>query len=185
MTETEGYPTKAAVYDFPGDPNVLRERDIAEPSCPPDGVVIRVQAISIEGGDLIDRASTKPPSPGYVLGYAASGEIMAVGPEVHDRFVGQRVTSFDMSGSHAAMRAVKTTRTWIVPEGLEMAAATACRVGVRIIGCDATTAQRRAKTCANPHLDPSRRRWIPPLTSCSERRKTISGEDHGRPLRSC
>jgi len=116
---------KAAVYDTAGAPHVLQYKDVADPSCPPDGVLIRVEAISIEGGDLITRASTTPPSPGYVLGYAAAGEIIAVGSQVHDRFAGQKVASFDMSGSHAALRAVKATRTWPMPEGLEMTAAAA------------------------------------------------------------
>lgn len=116
---------KAAVYDVAGEPGVLRYQDVADPSCPADGVVIRVEAISIEGGDLINRASVTPPSPGHIVGYAAAGEIVAVGPQVQDRFVGQKVTSFDMSGSHAALRAVKATRTWPIPEALEMAAAAA------------------------------------------------------------
>lgn len=116
---------KAAVYDTAGEPHVLQYRDIADPPCPPDGVLIRVEAVSIEGGDLINRASTTPPSPGYVLGYAAAGEVIAVGPQVHDRFVGQKVTSFDLCGSHAAMRAVQASKTWPVPDGLDMAAAAA------------------------------------------------------------
>lgn len=116
---------KAVVYETPGAPDVLQYKDIVEPPCPPDGVLIKVEAISIEGGDLINRASALPPSTNHVPGYAAAGEIIAVGSQVHDRFVGQKVTSFDLSGSHAAMRAVKATRTWLVPEGLDMAAAAA------------------------------------------------------------
>ncbi|MFC7555250.1 zinc-binding alcohol dehydrogenase family protein [Pseudoroseomonas wenyumeiae] len=116
---------KAAVYDAAGEPQVLHYRDVADPPCPPDGVLIRVEAISIEGGDLINRASTPPPSPGYVLGYASAGEVVAVGPQVRDRFVGQRVTGFDLCGSHAAMRAIQASKTWLVPDGLDMAAAAA------------------------------------------------------------
>jgi len=86
-------------------------------------VLIRVEAISAEGGDLINRASTPPLSPGYILGYAAAGEVIAVGPEAHDRLVGQRVISFDLCGSHATMRAVQASRTWLVPDGLDRAAA--------------------------------------------------------------
>ena len=116
---------KAAVYSSPGGPDVLHYKTIPDPSCPGDGVVIRVEAISVEGGDLINRAATAPASSDHVLGYAAAGEIIAVGPEVQDRFVGQKVTSFDMSGSHAALRAVKASRTWIVPPALDMTAAAA------------------------------------------------------------
>ena len=116
---------KAAIHNAPGDPDVLHYEDVPDPSCARDGVLIRVEAISIEGGDLIRRASIPPPSPKHVLGYAAAGEIVAVGADVEDRFIGQKVTSFDLSGSHAELRAVKATRTWIVPEGLGIAAAAA------------------------------------------------------------
>ena len=105
---------KAAVYDRAGEPHVLHYKDVEDPACPPDGVLIRVEAISIEGGDLINRASTTPPTSGHILGYAAAGEVIAVGSHVQDRFVGQKVTSFDMDGSHAAMRAVQASKTWLV-----------------------------------------------------------------------
>lgn len=98
---------KAAIYTAPGDPEVLNYEDVQDPSCARDGVLIKFEAISTEGGDLINGASTPPPSPKHVLGYAAAGEIVAVGADVEDRFVGQKVASFDMSGSHAELRAVK------------------------------------------------------------------------------
>jgi len=125
---------KAAVYDAPGAPHVLQYREVAEPACPADGVLIRVEAISIEGGDLINRASTPPPAAGYIPGYAAAGEIVAVGPQVRDRAVGQKVTSFDMGGSHAQLRAVTASRTWPVPEGLDMAAAAALPISFGTAG---------------------------------------------------
>ena len=116
---------KAVVYDKSGPPDVLRYTDVPDPVCLPDGVVIRVEAISLERGDLINRASSPPPYPGYVPGYAAAGEIVAVGRHVDDRQVGQRVTSFDISGSHAELRAVAASKTWLVPNGLDMMAAAA------------------------------------------------------------
>lgn len=116
---------KAAVYDHPGPPDVLHYADVPDPDCPSDGVLIRIEAAAIEGGDLINRAFTPPPHPAFVAGYAAAGEIIAVGENVRDREVGQKVTSFDLAGSHAELRAVAVSRTWPVPEGLDMAAAAA------------------------------------------------------------
>lgn len=97
----KGKTMKAAYYDAPGGPEVLSYADVEAPACPKDGVLLRVEAISIEGGDLINRATTAPQASGDILGYAASGEIVEVGAQVHDRFIGQKVTSFDMCGSHA------------------------------------------------------------------------------------
>ncbi len=116
---------KAAVYDHPGPPGVLRHAEVPDPVCPSDGVLIRIEAAAIEGGDLINRASTPPPHPAFIVGYASAGEIIAVGEKVKDRQLGEKVTSFDLAGSHAELRAVAAGRTWPVPEGLDMAAAAA------------------------------------------------------------
>lgn len=80
---------KAAVYDHPGPPDVLRYADVPDPICASDGGLIQVEAAAIEGGDLINRASTSPPHPAVVIGYAAAGTIVAVGDNVTDRHVGQ------------------------------------------------------------------------------------------------
>jgi NADPH:quinone reductase-like Zn-dependent oxidoreductase len=99
--------------------------EVPQPICPDDGVLIRVEAAAIEGGDLISRASIKPPHLDFVIGYAAAGEIIEVGQNVSNRHVGQKVTSFDLSGSHAELRAIPVSRTWPVPEGPDMPAAAA------------------------------------------------------------
>ncbi|MFQ7459004.1 MAG: zinc-binding alcohol dehydrogenase family protein, partial [Klebsiella michiganensis] len=51
---------KAAVYDVEGAPGVLKYVDVPEPVTGPDDILISVEAISIEGGDLINRRSTPP-----------------------------------------------------------------------------------------------------------------------------
>ncbi|MGQ2952313.1 MAG: quinone oxidoreductase family protein [Agrobacterium sp.] len=105
---------KAAVYDNPGPPTVLRYADVPDPVCGPQDVLIAVEAISIEGGDLINRRST-PQRSSWIVGYAAAGTIVAVGEKVRDRSVGQRVTAFDMQGSHAELWSVPASRTWLIP----------------------------------------------------------------------
>ena len=79
---------KAAYYDVPGGPEVLSYTDVEAPVCPEDGVLLRVEAISIEGGDLINRATAAPQAAGHVPGYAASGEII----EVVEEYLGQIAT---------------------------------------------------------------------------------------------
>ncbi|RVH34252.1 quinone oxidoreductase family protein [Sinorhizobium meliloti] len=115
---------KAAVYDNPGPPTVLRYTDVPDPVPGPNDVLIAVEAISIEGGDLINRRSTEKASP-WIVGYAAAGTILSVGESVHDRTVGQRVTAFHMQGSHAELWSVPATRTWLVPDGVDMGQAAA------------------------------------------------------------
>ncbi|WP_434460699.1 hypothetical protein ACMV5L_16890 [Serratia plymuthica] len=63
---------KAAVYDVEGAPGALKYVDIPDPVAGPDDVLISVEAISIEGGDLINRRLTPPPLPSWIVGYAAA-----------------------------------------------------------------------------------------------------------------
>lgn len=110
---------KAAVYDEAGGPEVIRYADVPDPVCADDGILIRVRAVSIEGGDTINRATQAPPHPSHVVGYAAAGEVVEVGREVRDLRVGDAVATFDMDGSHAALRALPARRAWKVPDGLD------------------------------------------------------------------
>jgi len=116
---------KAAVYDVEGSPGVLKYVDVPEPVTGSDDILISVEAISIEGGDLINRRSTPPPLPSWIVGYAAAGTVVAVGSKVRSRTVGDRVAAFHMQGSHAERWAVPAERTWLIPDGVGMAEAAA------------------------------------------------------------
>jgi NADPH:quinone reductase-like Zn-dependent oxidoreductase len=114
---------KAAVYDVQGDPDVLKYVDIPDPVTGPDDILISVEAISIEGGDLINRRSTPPPRPSWVVGYAAAGTVVAVGANVRSRAIGDRVAAFNMQGSHAELWVVPAERTWLIPDRVDAAEA--------------------------------------------------------------
>jgi NADPH:quinone reductase len=116
---------KAAVYYENGAPSVFRYEEVPDPPCGPGDVLIRVAAISIEGGDTLARwrgaLATRP----HVVGYQAAGEIIAVGAEVTHLALGQRVVTVDLRGSHAALRNVPARNAWPIPDALDtqMAAA--------------------------------------------------------------
>lgn len=114
---------KAVAYDVEGAPGVLKYVDIPDPITGPDDILISVEAISIEGGDLINRRSTPPPRPSWIVGYAAAGTVIAVGSNVRSRMVGDRVAAFNMQGSHAERWAVPAERTWLIPDGVDAAEA--------------------------------------------------------------
>jgi NADPH:quinone reductase len=114
---------KAAVIYENGGSDVVRYEEVPDPECPNGCVVIDVEAISIEGGDLLARASSPPPSVPHVVGYLAAGTIAELGAGVEDRAVGDRVVSLNMAGSHASRRAVPAISTWPIPEGLDAARA--------------------------------------------------------------
>src|SRR4051795_5431816 len=114
---------KAAVIYENGGPDVLRYEDVPDPECPDGHVVVDVEAISIEGGDLLHRAGAELPSVPHVVGYLAAGTISAVGAGVEDRAVGERVVTLNAAGSHASKRAVPALSTWPIPDGLDAARA--------------------------------------------------------------
>ena len=114
---------KAAVIYENGGPDVLRYEDVPDPACPDGCVVIDVEAISIEGGDLLARAGSPPPSVPHIVGYLAAGTVVEVGAGVEDRAVGDRIVTLNAAGSHASKRAVPAMTTWPIPDGLDAASA--------------------------------------------------------------
>jgi NADPH:quinone reductase len=111
---------KAAVYYETGSPDVFRYEDVPDPVCPPNGVVIDVEAISIEGGDTLHRAGGEMAVRPHVVGYQCAGTIREVGPQAEGRSVGQRVVACMMHGSHAERVAVAAGATWVLPDGLDV-----------------------------------------------------------------
>ncbi|HVE69508.1 MAG TPA: zinc-binding dehydrogenase [Solirubrobacteraceae bacterium] len=114
---------KAAVIYENGAPDVLRYEDVPDPACPDGCVLIDVEAISIEGGDVLARAGSRPEHVPHVVGYLSAGPIAELGAGVEDRAVGDRVVALFGAGSHAARRSVPAVVTWPIPEGLDAARA--------------------------------------------------------------
>jgi len=122
---------KAAVYDRTGPPDVFRYAEVPDPVCAPDGVLVDVEAISVEGGDIGHRARGLMATRPHIVGYQCAGTVAEVGERVADRRPGQRVVAVMMHGSHAERVAVSARQTWLVPEGgdVEIAACVPIAVG--------------------------------------------------------
>ena len=106
-----------------GGPDALRYEDVSDPECPDGCVVIDVEGISIEGGDLLARAASPPPATPHVVGYLSAGTVTEVAAGVEGRAVGDRVVALNAAGSHASKRAVPAMMTWPIPAGLDAARA--------------------------------------------------------------
>ncbi len=113
---------KAAVYYETGSPDVFRYEDVPDPACSPSDVLIKVEAISIEGGDTLNRAGGMMTETPHIVGYQCAGTILEVGAGVEDRHVGQRVVATMVSGSHAELVAVPAVLTWPIPDGADIVA---------------------------------------------------------------
>ncbi len=108
---------KAAVYYENGGPEVLRYEEVPDPRCPPDGVVIEVEVVSLEGGDTLHRARTPFTERAHIVGYQCAGTICEVGARVADRRVGDRVVAIMPNGSHAERAVARPSTTWLLPSG--------------------------------------------------------------------
>ena len=111
---------KAAVYYETGPPDVLRYEDVPDPVCGPGDVLIDVEAVSIEGGDTLNRGGGEMSASPHIVGYQCAGVVAEVGADVADRSIGQRVVCSFVDGSHAERRAVPALVTWVVPDGLDI-----------------------------------------------------------------
>jgi len=111
---------KAAVYHENGPPEVLRYEEVPDPQCHPKGIVIRVEAVSIEGGDTLNRFGGPLVTRPHVVGYQAAGEVIEVGAEVTTLKVGDKVCTTGAFGSHAELRAVPARTAWKIPAGLSV-----------------------------------------------------------------
>jgi NADPH2:quinone reductase len=111
---------KAAVYYETGKPDVFRYEDLPDPVCRPGTVLVDVKAISIEGGDVLNRAGGEMASKPHIVGYQCSGIIREAGDGVTDRQVGQAVVCVMPFGSHASLVAVAAMQTFPVPDGMPL-----------------------------------------------------------------
>jgi NADPH2:quinone reductase len=114
---------KAAVIHENGGPEVFRYEDVPDPECPDGCVIVDAEAVSIEGGDLLARATGELPAVPHIVGYLSAGTISGVGAGEEGRAVGDRVVALNAAGSHAARRAVPAIMTWPIPDGLDAARA--------------------------------------------------------------
>ena len=81
---------RAIVYLAPQQ--VKEVQDWPEPQCGPFDVVVRMRAVGLCGSDLsVYDGHRDVPSLPWVMGHEGGGDVIAVGSEVTDRTVGQRV----------------------------------------------------------------------------------------------
>jgi len=109
---------KAAVYYETGGPDVFRYEDVPDPTCGPGEVLIRVEAVSIEGGDTLNRLGGALTSVPHIVGYQCAGVVLDVGDGVDDLSAGDRVVTVGVDGSHAALRVAGRNFCWPIPDGV-------------------------------------------------------------------
>jgi len=111
---------KAAAYSRTGGPDVLEYVDVPDPELRPGGVIVEVEAVGIQGGDLLHRSGGVMATDPHVVGYQAAGRIREVGAGVTSFQSGQAVVATMGFGSHAELAAVPAASVYAIPDGLSI-----------------------------------------------------------------
>ena len=103
---------RAAQFDSYGPPQVLRVSEVPQPTLQPSGVLVRVRASSVNPHDTIVRSGKLRIVTGskFPLGTGLdfAGEIRAIGEDVHDLAVGERVWgTVPVTGKHTTAAAAE------------------------------------------------------------------------------
>ncbi len=109
---------KAAVYYETGAPQVLRYETVPDPAVSAGTLLVKVEAISIEGGDTLNRLGGELSSVPHIVGYQCGGTVIEVGEGVTRFAVGDRVVTTGLDGSHAELRVAPESFSWRIPESL-------------------------------------------------------------------
>ncbi|MBB4052714.1 putative PIG3 family NAD(P)H quinone oxidoreductase [Devosia subaequoris] len=111
----------------PGGPEVLTPCTSPVPQLGPTEVLIQVAAAGINGPDLAQRRGLYAPPPGAsrLPGLEVAGEIVAMGGEVTDLALGDRVMALTNGGGYAEYVAVPFGQVLPVPHGWRLAEAAA------------------------------------------------------------
>lgn len=113
---------RAVVVPHPGDADVLRLEERPDPVPAEDEVRIRVAAAGLNGADLSQRRGFYPSPPGAPEwpGLEVSGTIDAVGAEVDEWRVGDRVCALLPGGGYAEYVTVHSRLVLPVPDAVDL-----------------------------------------------------------------
>ena len=110
--------TRAIVIHETGGPDVLRQEDLPVGEPGPGEVSIRHTAIGLNFIDTYQRSGLYPMQTPFVGGNEGAGVVTAVGPDVPEFGVGDRVAYQGTPGAYAEERIAPAQRLVRVPDGI-------------------------------------------------------------------
>ena len=113
-----------------GKPDTLEVRETPDPRPGPQQVRVRVRAAGLNFADVMARQGLYPDAPKFpaIMGYECAGVIDAVGSEVRDFAVSERVMAFTRFGGQSDCVCVDTAYVFRIPEQLSFEHAAALPV---------------------------------------------------------
>lgn len=109
---------KAVRIHTPGGPEVLRYDDVPEPTPKAGEAVVKVEAAGLNYLDVYFRSGQYKGELPLTLGMEAGGTVTAVGPNVTDVKVGDRVAYTGVPGAYAQSAVVPAARLVTLPQGV-------------------------------------------------------------------
>lgn len=109
---------KAIRVAVPGGPEAMRLEEISEPTPRAGQAVIRVDAAGVNFIDVYHRSGQYTAPLPLTPGTEAAGTVTAVGPDVVEVRVGDRVASASVQGAYAEYAAASADRLVILPRGV-------------------------------------------------------------------
>ena len=116
---------RAVVIESFGEPDVLVVREVPDPEPGPDEVLVEVVSSALNRADLLQRRGLYPGPPAEfdIPGMEFAGRVVALGPRVTGRSVGDPVMGIVAGSAHAELLVVHERQTVPVPEALALDAA--------------------------------------------------------------
>ncbi|MDO8433535.1 MAG: NAD(P)H-quinone oxidoreductase [Candidatus Binatus sp.] len=116
---------KAVIAEKPGDENVLKLAEVAEPALKPDEIMIRVRAAGLNRADILQRQGFYPPPPGAseIIGLECAGDVAAIGASVSGWKVGDRAMALLPGGGYAEKAAAHHGSAMKIPSSMSFAEA--------------------------------------------------------------
>jgi NADPH2:quinone reductase len=121
--------TKAIRFHATGGPDVLRLEDVETGEPGPGEVRIRNAAIAVNYRDILVRRGTNKVALPSGLGLESAGTIEAIGPQVSDLAIGERVACVaGPDGAYAQTRLAPAARVVRLPDGIDARVAAAMMI---------------------------------------------------------
>lgn len=117
-------PNEMSVVEIsaPGGPEVLRPARRPVPKPAPGEVLVRVEAVGVNGPDLMQRKGLYPPPAGAsdLLGLEISGEVVALGDAVKRWKIGDRLCGLTNGGGYAQYCPIDAQHCLPIPKGVSL-----------------------------------------------------------------
>ncbi len=114
-------PTQYRAFQVPrfGGPEVLELKTLPVPKPAAGEALVRIHAAGVNFVDNYQRSGHYPGQLPFIPGNEGAGEIVAVGPDVPESRIGQRVAWAQVRGSYAEYAVVPSARLVPVPDNLD------------------------------------------------------------------